>query len=74
MSGNRGCWKKYTQWYIWMPSMFKKNPEIQALEFRLNQLIRTITESTNKTFFLKLNDKNTDTKNGRLMGVEPTTS
>ncbi len=54
--------------------MFKKNPEIQALEFRLNQLIRTITESTNKTFFLKLNDKNTDTKTGRLMGVEPTTS
>lgn len=54
--------------------MFKKKPEIQALEFRLNQLIRTITESTNKTVFLKLNDKNTDTKTGRLMGVEPTTS
>lgn len=34
--------------------------EIQALEFRLNQLIETLTESTNKAVISRLNDKITE--------------
>lgn len=36
--------------------------EIQALDFRLNQLIETLTESNNKTVIARLNDKITETE------------